>query len=406
MADAAALDRADPLAHMRERFALPEGLVYLDGNSLGALPHATRDALARVVSEEWGTGLIRSWAAADWIGLARRTGEAIAPLIGAAEGTVVACDSTSINLSKALHCAAGLRPGRTRLIADADNFPTDVYIARSVADQLALELVLLPAGEVADAVDERTAAVTLSHVSYRSSAIYDLAGITRAAHAAGALAVWDLAHSAGALRCDVGALGADLAIGCGYKYLNGGPGAPAFLYCAAEHHEAAEQPLTGWFGHDHPFAFEQVYRPAAGIERFLTGTTPVLSMSALAASLEIFGDVTLDALRAKSVALGELFIELFDRTLAPRGFALATPRDSALRGSHVALTHADGHPIVRALGERGIVGDFRAPDLLRFGFAPLYNRFSEVQALVDAIAEVFDDGSFRDPRLAAPTRVT
>ena len=406
MADAAALDRADPLAHLRERFALPDGIVYLDGNSLGALPHATHEALARVVSEEWAAGLIRSWGSADWIGLARRTGEAIAPLIGAPAGTVVACDSTSINLYKALHCSAGLRPGRTRLIADADNFPTDVYIARSVADQRGLELVLLPVSEIADAVDERAIAVTLSHVSYRSAEIYDLAGITDAAHAAGALAVWDLAHSAGALRCDVARHGVDLAIGCGYKYLNGGPGAPAFLYCAEQHQEAAAQPLTGWFGHDHPFAFEQGYRPAGGVERFLTGTTPVLSMSALATSLEIFRDVSLDALRAKSVALGELFLELFDRSLAPRGFTLATPRESARRGSHVALTHPDGHPIVRALIERGIIGDFRAPDLLRFGFAPLYNRFGEVALLVDAIAEVVDNGSFRDPRLAAPTRVT
>ena len=406
MADAATLDRDDPLAHLRERFALPDGVVYLDGNSLGALPHATREALAQVVAEEWGSGLIRSWGAADWIGLARRTGEAIAPLIGAPGGTVVACDSTSINLSKALHCAAGLRPGRTRLIADADNFPSDVYIARSVADQLGLELVLVPAGEIASALDERTAAVTLSHVSYRSAEIYDIAGITEAAHGAGALAVWDLAHSAGALRCDVAGGGADLAIGCGYKYLNGGPGAPAFLYCAAQHQEAAAQPLTGWFGHDHPFAFEPGYRPAAGIERFLTGTTPVLSMSALATSLAVFDDVSLDAVRAKSVALGELFVKLFDRNLASRGFALAMPRDSARRGSHVAFTHPDGHAIVRALIERGIIGDFRAPDLLRFGFAPLYNRFVEVEMLVDAIAEVVDDGSFRDPRLHAPTRVT
>ena len=406
MADAAALDRADPLAHLRELFALPEGVVYLDGNSLGALPQATRESLARVVSKEWGAGLIRSWGAADWIGLAGRTGDAIAPLIGAETGTVVACDSTSVNLFKALHCAGSLRKGRTRLIADADNFPTDVYIARSVAEQRGLELVLLPVDQIAAAIDELTVAVTLSHVSYRSSEIYDLPAITQAAHAAGALAVWDLAHSAGALRCDVGTGGADLAIGCGYKYLNGGPGAPAFLYCAPQHLASSSQPLTGWFGHDDPFAFEQHYRPAVGIERFLTGTTPVLSMSSLATSLEVFRDVSLDALRAKSVALGELFVELFDRSLAPRGFALATPRDSTRRGSHVALTHPDGHPIVRALIERGIIGDFRAPDLLRFGFASLYNRFSEVEMLVDAITEIVDDGTYRDPRLATPTRVT
>ena len=406
MADPAALDRADPLGHLRERFALPEGIVYLDGNSLGALPHATREALAHVISDEWGTALIRSWGAADWIGLARRTGDAIAPLIGAPAGTVVACDSTSINLYKALHCAATLRPGRTRLIADADNFPTDLYVARSVADERGLELVLLPVSEIAAAIDERAVAATLSHVSYRSSEIYDLAGITDAAHSVGALAVWDLAHSAGALRCDVHELGADLAIGCGYKYLNGGPGAPAFLYCAPEHLERAAQPLTGWFGHDHPFAFTGEYQPAAGIERFLTGTTPVLSMSALATSLEVFRDVSLDALRAKSVALGELFLELFDRSLAPRGFELATPRDHARRGSHVALTHAEGRPIVRALIARGIIGDFRAPDLLRFGFAPLYNRFGDVEVLVDAIADVLDGGSFRDPRYATPERVT
>ena len=385
---AAELDAADPLADRRALFALPDGVAYFDGNSLGPRPHAAGRAVNAVLDGTWGTGLIRSWKEADWLRLPFATGDRIAPLIGAPPGSVVACDTTSANLFKALSAAVALRPGRTRLVVDADDFPTDRYVAASVADQHGLELVAVPAARLADALDRQVAVLTATHVDYRSAAILDAAGLTAAAHDVGALVVWDLAHTAGAVPIDVTAVGVDLAVGCGYKYLNGGPGAPAFVYAHPSLQDEVRQPLSGWFGHADPFAFEPDFRPARGIARFLCGTTGVLGMASLHAALEVFDGVPMAAVRAKSVSLTSLFVELVRDALSSSGFGLASPADATQRGSHVALSHPDGEAVVERLAARGIMADFRPPDLLRFGFAPMFNTHVEVVDLVEALAAV------------------
>ncbi len=383
---AAALDAIDPLRRHRERFTLPDGVAYFDGNSLGALTTAARAAVAEVVDGPWGTGLIRSWKEAGWMTLAQRTGDRIAPLVGAAPGTVVACDSTSVNVYKTLTAAVRLRPGRTRLLVDADDFPTDLYVARSVAEQHGLELVAAPAAELAGLLDERVAVLTATHVDYRSARVLPLDALTVRAHDVGALVVWDLAHTAGALPVDLAGAAVDFAIGCGYKYLNGGPGAPAFVYVAPSLVADAHQPLSGWFGHADPFAFSTGYAPAPGVERFLSGTTGVLGMTALHAALTAFEDTTMEVVRTKSTSLTSLFVELAIEVLVPRGYRLASPIDATERGSHVALGHADGEAVLAHLQAAGILADFRPPDLLRFGFAPLYNTHTEVVLLAEALA--------------------
>lgn len=382
---ARSLDAADALAPLRDRFDIPDGIIYFDGNSLGPLTFRSRDVLHRTIEFEWRERLIRSWNE-DWLAMPARVGNMIAPLIGASVDTVVACDNTSINLHKALMAAVALRPGRTEIIVDVDNFPTDIYIAQSVADQHGLALVAVPACDIIGAISERTAVVTATHVDYRSAQILDIEGITEAAHANGALMVWDLAHTAGAVPIDVTALDVDFAVGCGYKYLNGGPGAPAFIYVAPRLLSDATSPLQGWFAHAEPFAFEVGFRPAEGINRFLTGTATVLSMKSLEAALEIFSHVSMDALRAKSVSLTTLLIDLFDAHLAEKGFTLASPRMPEQRGSHVALGFAGGKGLVDQMSARGVIADFRPPDLMRFGCAPLYNRHSEVVELVKQLA--------------------
>ena len=382
---AQSLDAADLLAPLRDKFDIPDGIMYFDGNSLGPLTFRSREVLHRTIEFEWRERLIRSWNE-NWLTMPARVGNMIAPLIGAPAGSVIACDNTSINLHKALMSAVALRPGRTEIVVDVDNFPTDIYIAQSVADQHGLTLVAVPAREIIGAISERTAVVTATHVDYRSANILDVAGITSAAHMNGALMVWDLAHTAGAVPIDVTALDIDFAVGCGYKYLNGGPGAPAFIYAAPRLLADATQPLQGWFAHAEPFAFEVGFRPAEGINRYLTGTATVLSLSSLEAALEIFSLVSMDALRAKSVSLTTLFIDLFDAHLAPKGFTLASPREPEHRGSHVALGFAGGKALVEQMSARGVIADFRPPDLMRFGFAPLYNRHSEVVELVKQLA--------------------
>lgn len=380
------LDAADPLAAQRSQFDIPEGTLYFDGNSLGPLTFHAREVLQRTIEHEWRERLIRSWNE-NWLDMPLRVGNKIAPLIGAVPNTVICADNTSINLSKALHAAVALRPDRTEIVVDINNFPTDIYIAQSVATQYGLTMVAVTADEMAGAVTTNTAVVTATHVDYRSARILDVVGITESAHRNGALMVWDLAHTAGAVPFAAHDLDVDFAVGCGYKYLNGGPGAPAFIYVAPRLLDEASQPLQGWWGHAEPFEFELDYRPAAGISRFLTGTANVLSMKALEASLEVFSGVTLASLRAKSVALTSFFVDLYDLHLADRGFALASPRDPEMRGSHVALGFADGKELVSALSERGVIADFRPPDLMRFGFAPLYNSFSEVAQLVELLAD-------------------
>lgn len=403
-----ALDRADPLAVHREAFALPAGMVYLDGNSLGALPRATAARVADCIAREWGEDLITSWNRADWIGLPRRVGDKIARLVGAGPGEVVVADSTSINVFKVLSAALALRPGRRTILSDTGNFPTDLYMAQGLARLLDAghRLRLVAPEDVAGAIDEDTAVVMLTEVDYRTGRRHDMRALTAAAHRAGALAIWDLAHSAGAMPVDLAGCEADFAVGCGYKFLNGGPGAPAFLHVARRHQEGFAQPLSGWLGHDAPFAFEAGYRPAAGIGRYACGTPPVLSMVALECGVDTVLAADMAALRAKSMRLGDLFVELVEARCAGHGVALACPRDAAERGSQVSFSHPDGYAIVQALVARGVVGDFRAPDVMRFGLAPLYLRYADIWRAVDELAGILSTRAHDDPRFRRRAAVT
>jgi kynureninase len=389
-ADALALDQADPLAGFRDRFVLPPDVIYLDGNSLGALPKDTAARVRRVVEAEWGQDLIVSWNEHGWYPMPSRVGDKIARLIGAAPGEVVCADSTSVNLFKLLAAALRMRPDRPVIVSERGNFPTDLYVAQGLVDMVGggrgLRMVDDPA-RVIDAIDARTAVVSLTHVNYKSGRVHDMAAITKRAHDHGALMLWDLAHSAGALPVDLNGAGADFAVGCGYKYLNGGPGAPAFLFVAKRHQETARSPLSGWMGHADPFAFVPGYRPAAGILRQLCGTPPVVSMAALEASLDVMLEADMGAIRKKSLALGDLFLTLAKERLGGFGFGDPTP-PRAERGSQVGLTHAEGYAIMQALIARGVIGDFRAPDLLRFGLTPLYVRYVDVFDAVEALRDI------------------
>ncbi|GAA2829151.1 kynureninase [Kitasatospora paracochleata] len=402
--ECAALDAADPLAAMRQEFTLPEGVLYLDGNSLGALPSGTPARVARMIEHEWGHGLIRSWNDAGWYGLPARLGDRLAPMLGAAPGQVVVCDSTSVNLFKVLGAALRLRPGRRTVLAERVAFPTDLYITEGVTSLFdGARSVLLPSAADLDAhLGEDVAAVVLSHVDYRTGELLDMAAVTERVHRAGALMIWDVCHTAGALPISFDDCDVDFAVGCGYKYLNGGPGAPAFLYAAERHQGEARQPLSGWFGHARPFAFEPGYEPTGGIRRFLTGTPPLLGMAALDASLDVWEKVDLAAVRAKSLALTSLFMDLVE----PLGLEVVTPRTEELRGSQVAVRHEDGYAVVQALIERGVIGDFRAPDLIRFGFTPLYLSYVDVWEAARHLREVLESGEWRDERFARRSDVT
>jgi kynureninase len=404
----ATLDAADPLARWRERFALPDGVIYLDGNSLGPLPKATEALIQDVMRRQWGTDLITSWNRHGWVDLPQRLGAKIARLIGAQPHEVIVADSTSVNLFKLLAAALGLRPDRHVVVSERSNFPTDLYVAQGLRDLLGerMALRLVPSDELESALDEQTALLMLTHVDYRTGRMHDMARLTRAAHGAGALALWDLAHSAGAVPVDLNAAGADLAVGCGYKYLNGGPGAPAFLFVAERWHEQARQPVTGWFGHARPFAFESAYQPAPGITRFLAGTPPILSLSALETGVDLLLQVDQRALRQKAMALTDLFIRLIEERCARFGLTIASPRAAVERGAQVALRHPEGYPIVQALIARGVIGDFRAPDLLRFGFAPLYVRFVDVWDAVEALGAVLAEGAWDQPAFRQRAAVT
>ncbi len=403
-----ALDADDPLAAKRGEFLLPEGVIYLDGNSLGALPRATPARIAEVVAAQWGGDLIRSWNKHGWIELPRRVGDKIARLIGAGPGEVVVADSTSINLFKVLAAALRLNPQRRVILSERENFPTDLYIAQGLAGLLdqGHRLRLVEGDEVLAAIDDDTAVVMLTQVNYRTGAIHDLAQVTRAARDKGALMLWDLAHSAGAVPVDLRAADADFAVGCGYKYLNGGPGAPAFVWVAPRHQERFVQPLSGWLGHDAPFAFETEYRPAAGIGRYVCGTPPVLSLAALDAGIDLLLSADIAALREKSVALTELFIRAVEQECAGLGLALVSPRDPARRGSQVSFTHAQGYPVMQALIARGVIGDFRAPDILRFGFAPLYLRFVDVWDAAAALRDILATRAWNRPEFHRREKVT
>lgn len=430
--DCRALDAQDPLRSLRQQFSLPEGVIYLDGNSLGALPAATAARVAEVVTAEWGKDLIKAWNSAGWISLPERLGDQFAPWIGAGAGQVVFTDTTSINLYKVLTSAARVaqadQPGRKKLISERSNFPTDLYIAQSVCAQHGLELVLLEPEEIDAALTRDVAICMLTHVNYRTGAMHDMAAITARAHAQGIVCVWDLCHSAGAVPVDLLGADADYAIGCSYKYLNGGPGSPAFVWVNPRLTDRFWQPLSGWFGHAAPFEFTPDYRPAAGIQRYLCGTQPMLSMSALQCGLQVFtasealGGMT--ALRAKSLALTDLFIALVEERCGGHGIGLATPREHAQRGSQVCLTRDEGlgvdgkdsgaYAIVQALIARGVIGDFRKgdggtgrhKDILRFGFTPLYVGFEDVWHAVEHLRAVLDSGEWRRPEFNARNAVT
>ncbi len=404
----AALDASDPLAPLRDRFYLPEGVIYLDGNSLGPLPRQTHGRLAQVIEGEWGNGLVRSWNAAGWIELPQRIGDKLARLIGAHPGEVIVTDSTSINLFKVLAGALALRPGRRAIVSERENFPTDLYMAQGLIALLGGRhtLRLVEADEIADAIGADTAVVMLTHVNYRSGRLHDMAAITRLGHAHDVLVIWDLAHSAGAVPVDLNGAQADFAVGCGYKYLNGGPGAPAFLFVAQRHQAGFRQPLAGWLGHAQPFAFEGQYQPAEGIARALCGTPPVLSMAALECGVDIALEAPMAAVRAKSLAMTDLFIALVEQRCASHGLLLRTPREHARRGSQVCFAHPDAYPIMQALIAQGVIGDFRAPDILRFGFAPLYLRYADVWDAAYILAHVLDTRAWDRPEFKKQAKVT
>ena len=404
--DCRALDAQDALRPLRDLFALPEGVVYLDGNSLGPLPKAAPERIARAIRQEWGEGLIRSWNTAGWYDLPRRLGDKIAGLIGARPGEVVATDSTSINLFKVLSAAVAIAqadaPARRTIVSERSNFPTDLYIAQALCRERGVTLRLVEEEEIARALDGDTAVLMLTHVNYRTGAMHDRRAVTAAAHDAGALVVWDLAHSAGAVEVDLHGAQADFAVGCGYKYLNGGPGAPAFVWVHPRHADRFWQPLAGWWSHEAPFAFTPDYRPAAGIARYLCGTQPILSLTALECGLDTVLAAEphggMPALRRKSLALTDLFITLVEERCGGHGLGLATPRAHAGRGSQVCLTRDEGaYAIVQALIARGVIGDFRAgqPDILRFGFTPLYLRFEDAWHAAEHLRQVLETGEWR-----------
>ncbi len=399
-------DRDDPLAAARSAFHIPDGLVYLDGNSLGAMPVATPGRVAAVVGDEWGNGLIRSWNSHDWIGAPQRVGAKLAGLVGAAPDEVVATDSTSVNLTKLLCGALSLRPGRRVIVSERGNFPTDLYMVQGLADLGLCELRAVARDEIAGAIDASVAAVMLTHVHYKTAEVFDIPAVTAATHAAGALALWDLSHTAGALVVDLNGARADLAVGCGYKYLNGGPGAPAWLFVARRHQAAIRSPLTGWMGHAAPFDFDDDYAPAPGIGRMLCGTPSIVALAALEVGVDLLASFGMDALMAKSRVLSSAFVAAVMADAADPALRLASPADAAQRGSHVSFHHPDAFAICQALIAEGVIGDFRAPDILRFGFTPAYLRFEDVHVAATALRRILADRSWDAPRFRVRAAVT
>ena len=403
--EARRLDAADPLAFARERFELPDGVIYLDGNSLGALPKAAPTALATTAERQWGQDLIASWNKHEWIDWPSQIAAKLAPVVGAKPSALLIADSTSVCLFKLLAAAVNARPERKTIVSQQANFPTDLYVAQGLADMLGLQLTTVPGEQVLAAVDQDTAVVTVTHVDYRSAAVHDMPAINEAAHAAGALALWDLSHSAGAIELDLDGTGCDLAVGCGYKYLNGGPGAPAFIYVAERLQDELANPLQGWMGHADPFAFVDDYRPVSGINRFLTGTPPILAMAALDAGIGTFEGIAMADVEAKSRRLSQLFVEEVEARCGDE-VRLASPRDPARRGSHVVFAHPEGYAVMQALIARGVIGDFRAPDLMRFGFTPLYTRFADVVGAAEILADILASREWDQPRFRTRAKVT
>jgi kynureninase len=403
-----ARDLNDPLRVFRDHFALPDGLIYLDGNSLGPMPHRAADILNRTIVQEWGRDLIGSWNSAGWFDMPVRLGDRVGALLGATPGQTIVCDTTSINLFKALHVAIGLKPDRAVVIAEAGSFPTDLYIIEGVmnsADRPMQRRLIGADGASLDALlDERVAVVVLSHVDYRTGAVLDMEAVTRKIHDAGALVIWDVCHSAGVIELAFDRHAVDFMVGCTYKYLNGGPGSPAFIAVAKIHQPDARHPLSGWWGHAAPFAFERDFQPDAGIKRFLCGTPPIISLRGVEAALDALQGIELTALRQRSLALTELFIARVTALLPE--LEIVTPRQAALRGSQVSIAFDKGYAVIQAMIERGVIGDFRAPDIMRFGFAPLYIGYRDVWDAAEMLAECVRAEVWRDPRYDRKLAVT
>jgi kynureninase len=403
-----ARDLVDPLRGFRDRFVVPEGVIYLDGNSLGPMPRNAAAVLNGTIEQEWGHDLIRSWNSAGWFDMPVRLGDRVGTLLGAAPGQTLVCDTTSINLYKAIHAAIGLRPDRNVVIAEADSFPTDLYIVegaiKSAGRPMQRRLIGTDGPSIEALLDRDVAVAVLSHVNYRTGELLDMAAITRQLHDAGALVVWDLCHSIGVVEIAFDRHAVDFAVGCTYKYLNGGPGSPAFIAVAKTHQATAQHPLSGWWGHAAPFAFDRNFRPDAGIKRFLCGTQPIISMRGVDAALDAMEGVEVAALRQKSLALTELFMSRVAELLP--GLDIVTPRQPSLRGSQVGIAFDKGFAVVQAMIERGVIGDFRAPDLMRFGFAPLYVRFADVWDAAEILAACINAEVWRDPRYNQVAGVT
>jgi kynureninase len=408
-ASAQALDATDPLRRFRDAFILPPGVIYLDGNSLGARPRGALEIAQRVIEQEWGQDLIRSWNRAGWFDLPSRLGNKLAGLIGAGDDEVVITDTISINLFKVLAGALKMRPGRQVIVSERENFPTDLYMAQGLAQLLEQghRLVLIDShDELPQVLNDDVAVVMLTHVNYRTGAMWDMARATAKVHDCGALMLWDLAHSAGAVEVDLHAAQADFAVGCTYKYLNGGPGSPAFVYVNTRWIADLQQPLSGWWGHAAPFVFDPDYRPAADIRRTLCGTQGIVSMAMIEPGLDLMHEATMAALRQKSIALTSRFIEQVESRCAGLGLSLATPREPALRGSQVSFAHEHGYAVMQALIARGVIGDYREPGILRFGFAPLYVRFEDVDAAAEALREILAGRLWDRPEFTTRNAVT
>jgi kynureninase len=403
-----AMDRDDPLASMRDRFAIDDGVVYLDGNSLGRLPAETPRRVNELVKTEWGEGLIRSWLDAHWMESPQRVGDKIARMLGAEHDEVLVTDTTSVDIFKLVTAVMHSRPQRKMILTETENFPTDLYVSRGVATLLdhAREVRTVERSRLVDSLDADVALLMLTHIDYRSGDAHDMPALTAAAHDAGALVLWDLSHSAGAVPVRLAASDVDLAVGCGYKYLNGGPGAPAYLFVARRLQNELTNPIQGWLGHDNPFLFESDYRRSPGIRSWLSGSPPVMATAALEVSIDLFLEADMTRVGAKSAALTELFIRLADQRLAGYGFSVATQRDVSRRGAQVSLRHHHGYRVIRALIDRGVIGDFRPPDLCRFGFAPLYTRYVDVWLAVDIMSEVMESGVYRSDAYAERAYIT
>lgn len=402
------MDSNDPLASFRERFVIPENLVYMNGNSLGPLTISARERMAAAVTDEWGSQLIRGWNKAGWYDIPWRLGDKIGRLIGAQQGETVVCDSTSVNLFKAVAAACGLRPERRKIVSEAGNFPTDLYVLdgfKRFAGN-AFEVDIRSRDEVVDAIDAETAVVVLTHVHYVSGEIFPMTEVSRVAHEAGALVVWDLSHSAGAVATDLNASEADFAVGCGYKHLNGGPGAPAFIFAAKRHHAAMSQPLSGWFGHADPFKFTDDFEPADGARRLLCGTTGVLSATALEAGVDLMLEADPQAMSEKSVALSDLFQRMVAETCGGLGLELRSPDDASQRGANLSYGHKNGYAIMQNLIARGVIGDFRAPDNMRFGLSPLFMRYTDIFDAVEILRDILESRSFEKPEFSKKHSVT